>query len=446
MSWRKWLVRSLVFSVLGVAVLIALLFEAWTNPAAVRRQVIAKLDKLFIGANLNLDSARLRLLGGIAVRDLRMARRDDLDRGDLLYVPSAVIYHDKEHLLDGTLGVRKIELDRPRLRIVRQRDGRLNLAGLLAPPDLKERVPTLIIRRGIIVLEDRRDAGSTVLLEIKDVNLSIVNDPLSTLVIEGNGQTDAAGAVRIHARFHRPTDAASALLELPHVPVGAALTQRLAGLCPDFARHLRALNGTAKIQTTLAYRPDAVEPWSYDVNCELTNGEWHHECLPAPLSHIRRFPTLHQWANPSCPVARPFRRGNRRRGSPEPGLAGTSAQMHRGHRRQIRGEDRAFYFDGEVLRELAGEGCEDTQDVQSGWSRQLDLHVPTPGRRALGETLDDPARRHDSGVRGFSLSPRRRNRQHQRGSVQRSRGLHPRRSGGPRLGSSRGGARLHPGR
>src|SRR5262249_13211817 len=153
--WRKWLVRGLVFSVLGVTVLAALLYEAWTNPRAVRAAVLNKLGNDFVGATVSVDSARLRLLGGIAVHDLRMARPEDLERGDFLYVPSAVIYHDKEHLLDGSLGIRKIELDRPRLRIVRERDGRLNLADVLAPPDLNQRVPMLIVRQGTILIEDR---------------------------------------------------------------------------------------------------------------------------------------------------------------------------------------------------------------------------------------------------------------------------------------------------
>lgn len=286
MTWRKWLVRSLVFSVLGLATLAALLYEAWTNPSAVRHQVLAKLHQEFIGASVSLDSARLRLLGGIAVRELRMARRDELDRGDFLYVPSAVIYHDKEHLLDGTLALRKIELDQPCVRIVRERNGRINLTGLLRPPDLNIRVPTILIRRGTIVIEDQRDSGPNVLLEIKDVNLTVVNDPLSTLVIEGGGQTDALGAVQIHARFHRPTDATSAVLELPEVPVGSALMQRLAGFCPDFVRHIRELTGTAHLQATLIYRPGAAEPWSYDCRCELKEGTWQHENLPVPLRHI----------------------------------------------------------------------------------------------------------------------------------------------------------------
>lgn len=286
MAWRKWLVRSLVFSVLGLAIVAALVYEAWTNPAAVRRLVNDKLHKLFLGATISIDSARLRLLGGIGVRDVRLARSDELDRGDFLYVPSAVIYHDKEHLLDGTLGVREIELERPRLRIVRERDGRINLAGLLAQPDLNERVPMMIVRHGVILIEDRRDTGSVVLLEIKEVNLTIVNDPLPTLILSGGGQTDALGAVRIHARFHRPSNAVSAVVELPEVPIGPALLPRLSGFCPNLARHVRELSGVARLQLTMTYRPEVAEPLTYDVKCELNNGEWRHDCLPAPLQDI----------------------------------------------------------------------------------------------------------------------------------------------------------------
>lgn len=286
MAWRKWLVRSLVFSVMGLGILVAVLYEAWTNPSAVRRQVLLKLHKEFIGATAALDSARMRLLGGIAVRDLRMSRRDELDRGDFLYVPSATIYHDKEHLLDGTLALRKIELDRPRLRIVRERDGRINLSGLLAPPKLEVRVPTLILRHGTILLEDRSVAGNGVLVEIKDVNLSVVNDPLSTLVIEGSGQTDALGTVQIQARFHRPTDAMSAVVELTEMSIGPLLTRRLASLCPDVGRHLRQLSGKGKIRATLTYRPGATEPLSYDLRCELKEGSWRHDALPMPLQQI----------------------------------------------------------------------------------------------------------------------------------------------------------------
>src|SRR5262245_12389356 len=127
MTFRKWMVRGLVFGVLGALAAAALLYQLWTNPAATRRQVLAQLDKTFTGAHVRLDSARLRLLGGISFSELRMARRDDIDRTDFLYVPSGIIYHDKERLANGDLAVRKIELNGARVRVVRDREGRWNL-------------------------------------------------------------------------------------------------------------------------------------------------------------------------------------------------------------------------------------------------------------------------------------------------------------------------------
>src|SRR5262249_30396310 len=155
MPWRKWLVRGLVFSLVALSVAAVLLYQHFTNPAAARRQGLDQLSRDFIGARVSVESARFRLPGGLDVRAPRLSRRDDLDKADFLYVPSAVIYLDKEQLLDGKQAVRKVELHRPRLRVVRGRDGRWNLAGVLAPVDLSRRVPTIVVQQGTIVFEDQ---------------------------------------------------------------------------------------------------------------------------------------------------------------------------------------------------------------------------------------------------------------------------------------------------
>jgi hypothetical protein len=283
MTWRKWLVRGLVFSVVAAGILLAVLYEAWTNPTATRRQVLDKLGEKFLGATVTLESARLRLLGGIALGELRMARRDDLDKEDFLYVPSAVLYHDKEQLLQGKLTLRKIELYRPRLRVVRERDGRLNLKGLLGPVSLDEHVPTIAIHQAAILVEDRDAAPGSPLLEIHDVEMTLRNDPLPTLTLEGSGQSDVAGPVRFSARVQREDDAASVHLELPEVPLGPALIQRLSRPWPEAAVHLRQLKATAQVGAVLAYQPGASQPWAYDVNCELKDGSFSHARLPLPL-------------------------------------------------------------------------------------------------------------------------------------------------------------------
>jgi hypothetical protein len=283
MLWRKWLVRGLVFTVAGAAAAVGIAYQAWTNPAATRRIVIEKLSEKFIGATVNLESASLRLLGGIALSDLRMARRDDLSRGDFLYVPSGVLYHDKEHLLEGRLTLRKIELNRPRIRIVRDRDGRLNFKGVLGPVRLDERVPTLVLRQATIVIEDQDLSATAPLLELRDVQATVSNDPIATLVLDGNGRSDVLGPVRIRGRLQRASGASLLTLDLPQVSVGPPLVQRLAAVWPDVAVHLRQLQATAGIQATIAYQPDTTQPLAYDITCKVRDGSFSHARLPVPL-------------------------------------------------------------------------------------------------------------------------------------------------------------------
>jgi hypothetical protein len=286
MTWRKWLVRGLVFSLLGGGVAAWLVYEAWTNPTAMRHQVLDKLRQRFVGAAIRLESARLRLLGGIGVSEMRMARRDGLDSSDFLYVPSAVIYHDKEHLFDGVLAIRKIEMTRPCLRVVRQRDGRVNLAGILGPVNLSERMPTLIIHQGTIVIEDHTLSPAGTLIEITGVELTAVNDPQLTLVIDGSGQTDVAGPVHVHATLQRDTSALSAVLELSAIPVGPTLVERVHSFCPTLASHLRQFQANGKLTLQLASQPHSATPLTYDLTAQVSDGGWTHAVWPTPVEKI----------------------------------------------------------------------------------------------------------------------------------------------------------------
>src|SRR6516225_5639139 len=100
MAWRKWLVRGLVFSVVGGLTAAGLICQRWTGPAAIRQQVLAQLAAQFPGASVRLDAARMRVLGEIDLSDVHLVRRDDRRRQDILSVASAVIYLDKEQVLD----------------------------------------------------------------------------------------------------------------------------------------------------------------------------------------------------------------------------------------------------------------------------------------------------------------------------------------------------------
>jgi hypothetical protein len=279
MTWRKCLVRGLVFSVLGGIVAAAIVYQAWTNPAATRRQVLGQLDKTFLGAHVTLESARLRILGGISFTDLRMTRRDALDRADFLYVPDGIIYHDKERLANGDLAIRKIELHRLRLRIVRDHDGNWNVADLLGPVDLKTRVPMLVFQQATVLFEDQTTTSSAPLLELKDVNLTVVNDPLPSLVFDGSGVSDVAGPVRFSGKVQRANGECSFDIDAPAIPVGPALVDRLAALAPDAAVHIRTLRGEGHVKAAVAYRPGTAQPLTYDATATLKKAEFSHPQL-----------------------------------------------------------------------------------------------------------------------------------------------------------------------
>src|SRR5215204_2850784 len=118
---RKWVIHGLIYLLLGALVAGGVAYALGTNPSAVRGMVAEQLTQRFRHVSVSVERARLRLLGGILVRELRLARNDGLDRRDFLYAPSAVIYHDKEHVLDGQILVKKVVLDKPQIRIVRER-------------------------------------------------------------------------------------------------------------------------------------------------------------------------------------------------------------------------------------------------------------------------------------------------------------------------------------
>jgi hypothetical protein len=287
MSWRKCLVRSLVFSVLGALLLGAGVYALWTNPAAVRQLVEDQLGTRFVRITVHLGSARLRLLGGILVQELRMARTDGLDSSDFLYVPSAVIYHDKEHMLEGKVLVRKVELSGAMLRLIRDRDGRWNLDGILGPTDLNERLPTLVVRNGTVVVEDRRLVPGAPLVELHNVNLTIVNDPLPTLQIVCSAQTDVLGPVRFRASVSRETLTAGVQLDLAEVPIGADLLKRVVTMCPE-AERLGQLTGAAEVHAKLQSYDEGKgqPPFSYDVSARLRKGRCRHPLLPNAVDDI----------------------------------------------------------------------------------------------------------------------------------------------------------------
>jgi hypothetical protein len=283
MHWYKWLFRGLVVSVMALVAAGGFVLAVWTSPAAVRTLVREKLGIRFLNVAVQVGSARLRLLGGILVNDLRLARNDHLEQSDFLYIPSAILFHDKEQVLDGKVAIRKVELYSPQFRIVRQRDGRFNLSGILGPTDLNERLPTVVIRDGTFVLETGSPGNP--LLEIRRVSLTLVNDPLSLLRIEGSGHSDILGEVRFQASIPRATNAAAIDFTLPAIEIQRELLSRLSSFVPQVGQHLTGLTGRAELSGHIQLSAHE-EPPRYDLRFQLQQGRLQHDRLPFALEQL----------------------------------------------------------------------------------------------------------------------------------------------------------------
>ena len=111
MSLRSWAIRgSILTGVAGLAFL-GWVAYSWVSPDRVRSQVIAHLSAEFVGVDVHVGSARMRIFGGIAVPRIRLCPPG----GDkpFLSVPSAILYHDKEQVNRGRLVIKKVELENP---------------------------------------------------------------------------------------------------------------------------------------------------------------------------------------------------------------------------------------------------------------------------------------------------------------------------------------------
>lgn len=291
MVWRKWLVRSLVFTVAGSVVVAAFAYQHWTNPAIVRRQVLATLEELLPQARVSLESARLRLLGGISFEELRLERRDDPSRKDFIYVPSGILYHDKEQLLSGKLAIARIVWYRPILHVIRSPEGKWNMADVLAPPTPQIAIPTIRLQHATLLVEDHQACPDASPVEIRDVNLVIMNDPhqpptVSQLIFNGTGVADLTGTVHIEGTRSRLSGECTALIDVPRFSIQGSLVQRLSKFYPEAAVHIRELTGIGKLQAKIHYHPEVDPLWHHDVRWQLTQGQFHHAQLPFPLHNL----------------------------------------------------------------------------------------------------------------------------------------------------------------
>jgi hypothetical protein len=280
----RWLIRGLILAVLaafGGGVWYA---QFWVSPEQVHAAVVASLGEQFPGSHVRIGSARLSVFGGITVADLSVTLPGE--DAPFFTAPTAVIAHDKARLNQGRLTVRRIELDKPTLRVECGPDGAWKLPGLDRETPSDRSVPTFVVKNATVTIVDRRPGGLPS-FTVQDARLQLLNDPISVLKVQGQATIAPFGEVRVSAQFHRETYAAAVRVELPDVVLGPAFATEVAKIRPEYGEWFAHVTARASLKADLTYQPGLARPVRSDVRLELRNGRFTDPMIPWPAEEIQ---------------------------------------------------------------------------------------------------------------------------------------------------------------
>jgi hypothetical protein len=291
---RSWLIRAVLLAGLAGLGGVGWVFHHRVSPEQVRAAVLAHLRGRFPDAEVHVGAAGYRLFGGITVHDLRVSRPGDAR--PLFAAPTAVIVPDKEGLGRGRIALKKVELDRPTLRLDRRPDGTWGLPGLAGSPDPTAPLPTLLATNATLLLTDGRPNGLPPLAVLAP-RVTVVNDPAHTLRFDGQFTMSPAAddkpaegglaiPLTVAGRVHRQTLAGSVRIEIPDLAVTPDLAPAAARLDPQLADVLSQVSARVGLKADLATTGDPARPVKADVRLDVRDGRFDDPSLPWPAEQV----------------------------------------------------------------------------------------------------------------------------------------------------------------
>ncbi len=283
--------RGLIRLVRVCCVLVAAGYGAWWvydyafKPGEVRRRVLEELTAKFDGVDVEVGSARMRpFLGGINITDLKLIRRDDPTRTPFLHVPKATIWFDKSLALQK-LPLGKIELDDAHIHLVRDAEGKWNVQGLMHPAGKGDGpAPVLVLKKARVSIQDNKQ-GLSGELDIRDTDLTVVNDPVSLYTVEARGEADPFGKFHLSAKYEDKVGA-TGQLEINDAAIGESLGKLLGMAKPEAAQLIEGLEGRLGLTVKLDWKVGQPAARGLDVEATLTGATYRTPNLPSAITDL----------------------------------------------------------------------------------------------------------------------------------------------------------------
>src|SRR5262249_7566039 len=197
--------------------------------------------------------------------------------------PQAVSWHDKAQF-PRRIAAGKIELEGAHLRLVRDGAGKWNVDGITKPVAESQRAPVVVLKKARVDVIDQK-AGSSAVLDLQDMDVTVINDPVTVYTFEAKGQSKPIGP--FHARGRWETGiGAPGTFDLGGISLGNDLARLVGMAAPEAVEYLQTISGTATAHTRWSWKPGRQPPVTYDTEFEVHDGRCTNPTLPAPLQQL----------------------------------------------------------------------------------------------------------------------------------------------------------------
>lgn len=281
----KWLIRTIGAVLLAVIGLAGIWLYGRMKPEEVRAQVLARLQEKFQGAEIEVGSARLRLVGDIVVSELRIIRRGDPNRTPILYVSEAIVRPDKAELANGRVAIRKVELNNAHIRLERDTQKKWNWEGIkpVSTSD-HETSPAILLRNTKFEIIDRA-MGSTPVFEAFNIEGNILNNPSTVMDIDVNGSLIDNGFFQIKAKIEKGVGASFAG-DIQGITLGPKWSCIVGEFSEEASEFLNSVSGKIGIKGQGTWRPNRKPEIGYETTVTLTHGRISHPDLPENFDNL----------------------------------------------------------------------------------------------------------------------------------------------------------------
>lgn len=198
-----------------------------------------------------------------------------------------------DQLVTGKLHLDKIVFRRPRLRAVRQADGRWNVAALLPLPKFSDETPPMFIEDATLILEDAtRHAVAPLSLRGVDVQISpgeiasASGQPTShSLKVSGTVSGAPAREFKFSGTISPDDGTLNLAIDVRALEISPELVAAIPGPLPSELRSVE-LYARADAAIHLVRRTPGGGPFQWSAAATLSRGRLRHPLLPQPLTEL----------------------------------------------------------------------------------------------------------------------------------------------------------------